>query len=238
MSPMRNTELMLALDLNELSEVKRLLQEVSGSISFFKIGLRLYLREGNNVIRMIRDQGSVFLDLKFHDIPNTVYNAVSESVKFGVDFVDVHASGGKEMMTAALKAASGTATKVLGVTVLTSLTDCELSTELKCSLGVDKMVPHLAQLAKNTGLHGIVASARELPALRTLLGGEFIIATPGIRLSEGGQDNDQKRVETPALAARNGADFIIVGRPILESTDKKTTIAKFKDQLKEANRGF
>ncbi|MDD2716435.1 MAG: orotidine-5'-phosphate decarboxylase [Candidatus Wallbacteria bacterium] len=235
---MKNTELMLALDLNDLSEVKHLLTEVSGSVSHFKIGLRLYLKEGNSVIGLIRNHGKVFLDLKFHDIPNTVYNAVSESVKYGVDFVDVHASGGSEMMTAACKAVTGTKTKVLGVTVLTSLSDRELYDEVKCTLSVDKMVSSLAQLAKNSGLHGVVASARELTALRALLGADFIIATPGIRLSEGGETNDQKRVETPAQAARNGADYIIVGRPILESSDKKGIITKFKDQLKEANRGF
>ncbi|MDD5092024.1 MAG: orotidine-5'-phosphate decarboxylase [Candidatus Wallbacteria bacterium] len=229
---MNKTELILALDLVDLREIRLLLKEIDGHVSFFKIGLKLFLAHGREALRTVRDHGRIFLDLKFHDIPNTVHAAVKEACAFGVDLIDVHTGGGAAMMRAAVAAAQGSSARIIGVTVLTSLSDDELQGELQCRLDTRSMVTHLADMAKKCGLHGVVASPMEIEPLRRELGPDFLIATPGIRITSGG--DDQKRTMGPREAAAAGADYIIVGRPVLEAEDRLAALKMINEQLKEA----
>jgi orotidine-5'-phosphate decarboxylase len=219
--------LCLALDVASKAEAQSIVREVSGKVGLFKVGLELYAGEGPDIVETIRSLGGkVFLDLKLHDIPNTVARAARSVTRLGVTMLNVHASGGSEMMRAAADSVREEAAKmsvpvpfVLGVTVLTSLSSAQLSDELQVKLPLESQVVWLAKLARQSGLDGVVASPQETRLIREACGPRFLIVTPGIR-PIGAASGDQKRFTTPSEAMSLGADFIVVGRPILLAKDR------------------
>jgi len=211
--------LIVALDVSTAAAAQRIVAAVGDSALTYKVGMQLYTAEGPRVVRDLVASGRrVFLDLKYHDIPNTVGAAVAEGAKLGVSMLTVHAAGSEKMLRAAAEAAKMSPQLVLlGVTVLTSLGEDDLEkTGVRGSL--KESVVRLASLALENGCRGIVTSAREAPAVRAKLGYEFPIVTPGVRPA-GSNVGDQVRVVTPAEAIAAGVSHIVVGRPITEAAD-------------------
>ena len=211
--------LIVALDVSTAAAARKIVAAVGDSALAYKVGMQLYTAEGPALVRELVDSGHrVFLDLKYHDIPNTVAAAVREASQLGVSMLTVHASGGRKMLRAAVEAAqSRPDLLVLGVTVLTSLDDAELG-KLGLRGGVLDQVLRLAALALSNGCKGVVASAQEAGALREEFGRDFVIVTPGVRPAGSGP-HDQMRIVTPAEAISAGASHIVVGRPITEALD-------------------
>ena len=212
--------LIVALDVSSAAAAQKIVAAVGDSASCYKVGMQLYTAEGPRVVRDLVASGRrVFLDLKYHDIPNTVAAAVRQAAGLGVSMLTVHASGGGKMLRAATEAARtrNAALMVLGVTVLTSLDDSDLD-KLGVHGRVQDQVLRLAALALADGCHGVVASAQEASALRSELEGDFAIVTPGVRPA-GAEPDDQARVVTPAEAIAAGATHIVVGRPITGAAD-------------------
>jgi len=216
--------LIVALDVSTPAAARKIVAAVGDSALTYKVGMQLYTSEGPPLVRELVDSGRrVFLDLKYHDIPNTVGAAVREAAQLGVSMLTVHASGGGKMLRAAVEAALAAKPNllVLAVTVLTSLDDVDLG-KIGLRGGVLDQVLRLAALALSNGCHGVVASAQEAAALRKEFGQEFgrdfAIVTPGVRPAGSGHD-DQARVVTPAEAIAAGASHIVVGRPITEASD-------------------
>jgi orotidine-5'-phosphate decarboxylase len=227
--------IVVALDTDSPGLALDTVSTLSGEVGLFKVGMELFPRGGADLIRKIRATGAeVFLDLKFHDIPNTVEGALRSAAALGVRFTTVHASGGKAMLAAAASAAKGTGMTVLAVTVLTSLDDADLAA-IGFSLPAADAVVHLAALARDAGIEGIVCSAREARAIREQVGKDVVLVTPGVRLRE---DDvlDQKRVVTPAEAVRNGADYIVVGRPITKAADPVAAARRIAVSMEEGRR--
>jgi len=212
--------LIVALDVSSAAAAQKIVAAVGDSAFCYKVGMQLYTAEGPKIVRDLVSAGRrVFLDLKYHDIPNTVASAVCEAAKLRVSMLTVHASGGGKMLRAATEAARNVnpALMVLAVTVLTSLDDHDLD-KLGVHGRVQDQVSRLAALALASGCHGVVASAREAAQLRSELEGDFIIVTPGVRPA-GTEHGDQARVVTPAEAIAAGATHIVVGRPITSADD-------------------
>lgn len=214
------TELILAVDLEEKEIAKNFLAPLRGELSWVKLGLQMFLKYGPGIVDEFADAGfNVFLDLKLHDIPNTVASAIKSLRGRPCGMLTIHTLGGAEMMRRALDAASDALpqTRLLGVTVLTSMDDAQLN-----GIGVPRspmeQVEVLAKLAAGTGMRGLVCSPLELPNLRKFLSDDVALVTPGIRPKTASLD-DQNRVMTPADAARAGANYIVVGRPILKASD-------------------
>lgn len=223
-------QLLVALDVDSSARALELAASLRGSVGGFKIGSRLFTLEGPPIVRALTDSGDrVFLDLKFHDIPNTVATAVAAATSLGVWMLNVHAAGGRAMMTAAVEAAHNTAAKdrrrpplVIAVTVLTSMDATTLS-----ATGVDAtvfdQVGRLARLTQAAGLDGVVASAQETSLIRRACGRNFTIVTPGIRggaaLTSGHDDQERTMTAPEAIAA--GANYIVVGRPIIAAADPR-----------------
>ena len=218
--------IILALDVDSLGAAEETVGMLKGHVGAFKIGFELFVSEGPAVVRAVqRHGGRVFLDLKFHDIPNTVAKAVRAAVRMGAAFLDVHASGGRAMMSAASKAAEaealsygGPAPVCLAVTVLTSLGEKDLRDDLGMDCTPLERVVSFARMAKECGMGGVVASPMEVSGIRQAVGEGFVIVTPGVRPAWANKD-DQKRVATPAEAIKAGADFLVIGRPILKAKD-------------------
>jgi orotidine-5'-phosphate decarboxylase len=241
---MRNAELtasdrlVLALDVDDDREALGLVTELKDVVGLFKVGHQLFTAYGPDIVRRIVGAGGrVFLDLKYHDIPNTVAKAAAEAVKLGVSIFNVHALGGLDMMKAASLSAGETAEKlhlpcpiVLAVTVLTSMDERSLRKELKISRSLQREVGHLARLAQRAGMHGVVASPQEIKMLRRGIRGEFVILTPGVRPAWAAKD-DQKRIMTPAEAVHAGADYLVVGRPVLKAGDRRAAVKKILDEI-------
>lgn len=213
--------LIVALDVSTAAAARQIVAAVGDCALTYKVGMQLYTAEGPQVVRDLVASGrQVFLDLKYHDIPNTVGAAVREATQLGVSMLTVHAAGGSRMLRAAVEAAqSKPGLMVLAVTVLTSMDEADVeSVGMKTTGGVRGAVLRLAELALASGCQGVVASAREAPALRSQLGDAFAIVTPGVRPAGSGHA-DQRRVVTPAEAIAAGASHIVVGRPITEAAD-------------------
>ena len=213
-------EIIVALDVPTASAAAALVQRLPAEIVWFKVGLELFTAEGPAVVRLLTRQGKrVFLDLKLHDIPRTVANAVTSAATLGVELMTVHATGGRAMLSAAAEAAAQSAVRprLVAVTTLTSLNQDDLS-----DLGVQRTVAEqaaaLTRLALDARLDGVVTSVLEASSLRKLYGPAPLLVTPGIRPA-GGDVGDQKRVATPTLAVSAGASLLVIGRPIVEAPD-------------------
>jgi orotidine-5'-phosphate decarboxylase len=225
--------IIVALDTDSPEAALASVSALAGEVGLFKVGMELFPRGGAGLIERIRAAGAeVFLDLKFHDIPNTVAGAVRSAAALGVKFATVHASGGKAMLAAAAAAAAGSGTTILAVTVLTSLDDADLSS-IGFALPAAEAVDRLARLAVEAGIGGIVCSAREVAAVRARVGPEVVLVTPGVRLPEDSA-GDQKRVVTPFEAVRAGANYIVVGRPITKAADPVSAARKFASEMGRA----
>ena len=218
--------LIVALDVESLARAEALLERLDGVVSTFKVGSQLFTAAGPAAVELIQKRGGkVFLDLKYHDIPNTVAGAVREAARLGVAMLTLHASGGLAMLEAGAQAAKAAASEFklakplcLAVTVLTSLDRAMLQRELNVPLSVEGQVLHLAQLARAAGADGSVAAPQEIRVLRNGLGREWVIVTPGVRPA-GSEAGDQARVATPEAALQAGADHLVVGRPITDAAD-------------------
>jgi orotidine-5'-phosphate decarboxylase len=215
--PESRNRLIVALDLADAQAARALVSELGETVSYYKVGKELFTAVGPSIVRELVDGGKkVFLDLKFHDIPNTVAGAVRSATELGVSMLTVHASGGYKMMRAAVEAAATGSNHggpmVLAVTVLTSMAEPDIA-EVGIAGSVDGQVQKLAALALRAGCGGIVASAQEAARLRLVLGNGFTLVTPGIRPA-GTVAADQARVVTPEMAIKAGVNYLVVGRPI------------------------
>jgi orotidine-5'-phosphate decarboxylase len=233
-------KLLVALDVESGERAMQLVGALRGLAGGFKIGNRLFTSEGPGLVRRIVDAGSrVFLDLKYHDIPNTVEQAVGAAVGTGAWMINVHASGGVAMMQAAARAARDMSAKLgrpaplmIGVTVLTSM-DQEALRSIGVQRPVLEQVVALARMTKDAGLQGVVASAQETPDIRKACGPDFQIVTPGIRgASAGAERNDQSRTMGPAEAIKAGASYIVVGRPIIAARDPRAAAEAIVEELR------
>lgn len=227
-----NTQLILALDVEDREIALRTLEPLRGVVPWVKIGLQLFTRYGPALVEEVAGKDfNVFLDLKLHDIPNTVGKAVSSLSGLPIGMLTLHTSGGLEMMEAAVNEAKERAPnlKLLGVTVLTSM-DSPGLLEVGVEDKPEAQVLRLARLAKEAGIPGLVSSPLELPLLRQELGNDMIMVTPGIRPASAARD-EQKRVATPASAAADGASFIVVGRPILRAADPVAAVKDIQSEL-------
>jgi orotidine-5'-phosphate decarboxylase len=210
--------LIVALDVPDAAAARAVARRLAGEVGMFKVGSQLFTAGGPDFVRELVAEGHrVFLDLKFHDIPKTVAGAVSSAAGLGVSLVTIHAAGGRAMIEAAAEAARGTTTRVLAITVLTSL-DAAALDAIGMTGGVEGTVSRLAQQAADAGAHGVVASPHEVRALRGARGAEFLVVTPGIRPA-GAALGDQARAATPGAALSAGADYLVVGRPIVSAPD-------------------
>jgi orotidine-5'-phosphate decarboxylase len=222
-------KIIVALDVATKERALELVEELHDQISFFKIGLQLYTAEGPEVVREVLAKGAqVFLDLKLHDIPNTVGRAVESAGQLGVQMLTIHLSGGLEMIRAAT-AARANKISILGVTVLTSATEQTLR-EIGIANKVEDHVLQLAKLGAKEGIDGLVASPHELKMLRAQFGTKIKLIVPGIRPSWS-EAGDQKRVTTPREALDLGADYLVIGRPIIAHPHPREAVAKILDEL-------
>jgi orotidine-5'-phosphate decarboxylase len=224
--------LIVSLDLPNAAEAQKIVSALGESVSYYKVGKQLFTAAGPALVRDLVGSGrKVFLDLKFHDIPNTVAAAVRSASELGVSMLTVHASGGSKMLQAAAEAAAAAKHPplVLAVTVLTSLSDAELK-EIGIATGAKEQVLRLASLAQKAGCGGVVASAHEAQAIRQQLGPGFVIVTQGVRPA-GAPKDDQSRVATPAEAIAAGADYIGVGRPITRAKDPAAAARAILDEI-------
>ena len=227
-------KIIFALDVSTLEEARRFVTLLKGRVGLFKVGLELYTAYGKEAVKAVQDEGGrVFLDLKFHDIPNTVSRAAQEAVKLGVDMFNLHATGGMEMMRETVDRCRKMAEKlgrpapiILAVTVLTSMDEGNIR-EVGLLGPVEERVVSLAELAQKAGIDGVVASPREIVSIRKRCGEKFAIVTPGIRpaFEQTGKD-DQKRVMTAREAIVAGASYIVIGRPVRLAPDPVAAMDK------------
>ena len=224
-------KILVALDVESREQALSLADSLRGSVGGFKIGSRLFTAEGPSMVRALAERGDrIFLDLKFHDIPNTVATAVDAATRLGVWMVNVHAGGGIAMMRAAREAAHESAARhkvtpplVIAVTVLTSMNQAVLK-ETGIVIDLMDQVMRLAELTKEAGLDGVVASPRETAGIRKRCGRDFLIVTPGIR-GAGDAKDDQHRTMSPEEAVAAGASYLVIGRPIIAAPDPKAAAA-------------
>lgn len=229
----KRTQLIVALDVSEAAIAFNLVDRLGDEVEWYKVGKQLFTRFGPSIIAGLKSRGKkVFLDMKYHDIPNTVAQAVRSAAAIGADLINVHASGGPAMLAAAAEAARAVDATVIAVTVLTSMDAVELAA-IGITASPAEQVVRLAQLTRASGLVGVVCSAQELALIRQHCGVDFLTVVPGIRPS-GADVGDQKRVMTPAEAARSGADFIVVGRPIIAAADPRQAARAVQAELAEA----
>jgi len=235
--------LIFALDVDNIDDARQWVEQLSGQVGVFKVGKQLFTKCGPEIVNLIQDGGGdVFLDLKYHDIPNTVAMAGLEALRLGVKMFNVHALGGFEMMAKLVEAIDKVCPRgnpnrpvLLAVTILTSSTE-----ETLRGVGIDRpvevMVPKLAKLAQDAGMDGVVASPKEVGLIREVCGDDFAIVTPGVRPTFASQD-DQKRVTTPGDAIRAGADYLVIGRPISAAENPAEAAKLILEEMQEALQG-
>lgn len=236
----QNDRIIFALDVGDMQSARDWVTRLHASVGWIKVGLELFTAVGPDVVRLVKDSGmKCFLDLKLHDIPNTVAGAVRSAIRTGADMMTIHLTGGRAMVTAALKAAReeslayGMSTpKVVGVSVLTSLGGDDLR-----EVGIEKspmdQVKHLARFAASCGADGMVCSAEDLTRIRSSVPKNLLLITPGIRPDWSGKQ-DQKRIATPAAAIRAGADLLVIGRPISEAPDPVEAVCLIAAEMESA----
>lgn len=225
-------KIIVALDVDNEAEAYALVKALSPPITFYKVGMKLFTICGPGVLTGLKKLGvKIFLDLKFHDIPSTVASAAEVVTRYGVDMFNIHLSGGREMVYAAMEAVQGTAARqgilrplVIGVTVLTSL-DAHALEEVGIGRGLTRHVAGLALMGRESGLDGVVASSQESSTIRAECGENFLIVTPGIRPAWSAR-NDQERVLTPRQALEAGADYLVIGRPITKHLSPEKAVEK------------
>lgn len=224
------SQIIVPLDFPTDQEALKLVDQLGDAVRFYKIGLQLYTRYGPPIVERIKATGAkVFLDLKFHDIPNTVNHAVASACELGVDLMTIHLSGGGKMIEAAVKGLGQSNSLILGVTVLTS-SNRETLREVAVESEVADQVLRLAKLGVENGLRGVVASPLEIGLLRESLGKSLVIVTPGVRPAWS-EANDQQRTMTPGEAVRAGADYLVIGRPITAHANPVEAVKKIAEEM-------
>lgn len=239
---MADDRLIVALDVSTMDAMKSIVSSLGDSISFYKVGMELFYAEGDQTVRYLQDQGKhVFLDLKLHDIPNTVAHGVSSLTRLGANLITIHGQGGPIMMKAAAQAARESAEqlgierpKLLAITILTSFDD-EAWTSIGGQLPISDQVIRLAKLAKESGMDGVVCSALEAKMIREACGPDFLIVTPGIRPSFAAT-NDQKRIATPASALADGASRLVIGRPITQAANPQEAVRLIIEEMESLSK--
>ena len=220
--------MIVALDLPSVTDAQAMIGKLGGSVTFYKIGMELVYAGGLDLVRQLSSNGKkVFLDLKLHDIPNTVEKATQRVADLGATFLTVHAF--PQTMKAALKGKGSCSLQFLGVTVMTSYDDSDLI-EAGYAMGVRDLVAHRAQQAKIIGIDGLILSPEEVGSMRTLVGSSLTLITPGIR-PKGSEKGDQKRVMTPGEAISAGADYLVIGRPITSAGDPEAVANAVVDEI-------
>lgn len=236
-------KIILALDVPDVKEAYAIIADLGNNVGLYKIGLQLFTAHGPEIVKKIQDTGTpIFLDLKFHDIPNTVQKAVESACQLDVQMLTIHLSGGLPMAKAAvagLSAVSSTTSTsttsapcILGVTVLTSTSQEDLAS-LNISTPLADQVVHLAKMGKQAGIGGIVASPLEIQAIRQAVGPDLKIVTPGVRPTWAAS-NDQQRIMTPDEALAAGADYLVIGRPITAAPNRKDALDRILDEIHSA----
>ena len=224
------TELIVVLDVDQRERAVEIVEACAGC-NWYKVGAQLFTRCGPSVVGELQALGkNVFLDLKFHDIPNTVAHAAKAAADLGAGLCTLHATGGRNMIAAAREAVEGSATRLLAVTVLTSFSDEMLRNEIGIDETAAQAVPRLARMAVEAGAHGVVCSPREIRAVRDAIGADPLVVTPGVRPAWASRD-DQQRVMSPGEAAAAGADMIVVGRPILKHPEPAEAVRRIREEL-------
>ncbi|XOB64982.1 orotidine-5'-phosphate decarboxylase [Deferribacteres bacterium DY0037] len=231
-------EIVVALDFDNLDAAKKIVESADDAVSWYKVGLELFVADGQKVIEYLKlKEKKIFLDLKFHDIPNTVVGAVMSSLKYETDMVNVHTQGGSEMMRTTVDKINEYCLKnsvkrplMIGVTLLTSLDESYLELNQIGFKTSREYVIHLAKTARESGMDGVVSSAQETPFIKDVVGKDFITVTPGIRPKTASVD-DQKRVVTPKDAKDMGTDFIVIGRPVTKSADPKKAAMEIQEEM-------
>jgi orotidine-5'-phosphate decarboxylase len=226
-------KIIVAIDTPDAPSSLRLVESLGDTVGWVKIGLQLFTAEGPSIVRQMKDLGrKVFLDLKFHDIPNTAREAVHSALALGVDMTTIHLAGGRSMVKESVGAAENSPLLVLGVTVLTSMNEAELN-----GIGIPRtpaeQVEHLVALGTEVGLRGVVCSPLEISLLRSRFGNSLTIVTPGVR-PLGSASGDQSRIMTPADALRAGADHLVIGRPITAAPSPRDAAKKILGEISEA----
>ena len=229
-----NRKVIIALDVSSRDEALQLVKQLHDLAGMFKVGSQLFMAAGAPIVREILDGGGkVFLDLKFHDIPNTVSHAAREAAKLGISMMTIHAAGGRAMMQTVAKDLhekfGDRKPIVVAVTVLTSL-DTKALFEMGLEMPVNEQVERLALLAQNCGIDGVVCSPREIQIVRKVVEPKFKIVTPGIRLPDQSL-NDQQRIATPREAISAGADYIVVGRAVTHEADSRSALQRLLEQM-------
>lgn len=239
---MADDRLIVALDVSTMDAMKSIVSSLGDSVSFYKVGMELFYAEGDQTVRYLQEHGKhVFLDLKLHDIPNTVAHGVSSLTRLGANLITIHGQGGPIMMKAAAEAARESAEKLgierpklLAITVLTSFDD-ESWTSIGGQLPIADQVIRLAKLAKESGMDGVVCSALEARMIREACGPDFLIVTPGIRPSFAAT-NDQKRIATPSIALQDGASRLVIGRPITQAEHPQEAVRLIIEEMESVSK--
>ncbi|PQL23044.1 orotidine-5'-phosphate decarboxylase [Veillonella sp. T14073-2] len=239
---MADDRLIVALDVSTMDDMKEIVTSLGDAVSFYKVGMELFYAEGEQTVRFLQEHNKqVFLDLKLHDIPNTVAHGVSSLTRLGANLITMHGQGGPVMMKAAVQAARETAeqlgverAKLLAITVLTSFDD-EAWTSTGGQLPISDQVIRLAKLAKECGMDGVVCSALEAKMIREACGDDFLIVTPGIRPSFAAT-NDQKRIATPASALQDGASRLVIGRPITQAENPREAVRLIIEEMENVSK--
>lgn len=236
----KDSRLIAALDVDTLQEVQQITAELGNLVHCYKVGMQLYYSQGNAVLAYLKEQNKdIFLDLKLHDIPNTVAKSAIVLARLGVNLLTVHALGGSAMLEAVCSSVREEAVrlgivppKILAVTILTSMDQNQLQ-QIGCPSAIDQEVLNLASVAQASGVDGVVASPREARQIRNVCGSDFLIVTPGIRPA-GAALNDQSRVASPAQALADGATHLVIGRPIMAAQDRRMAATQIWDEMRNA----